>query len=272
MENNTPPIRKSVVAGQFYPETKDRLLKMLSGLTEKVKKEEVLGAMSPHAGYIYSGGVAGKVLSRLKERDLFVIIGPSHTGRGEPFSVFSTGKWETPLGIVDIDEEFAHRLIAQSGLFKPDEAAHAGEHSIEVQIPFLQYLMKDFRIVPIVIKNMEIKNLKKAGIEIAEALKKSKKNAVIIASSDMTHYEPQAEAEKKDKSALSAILDIDEDKLAYTAAKMDISMCGIAPVITMLSAVKFLGANDAELIDYKTSGDSSGDYSSVVGYGGVIIK
>jgi len=267
-----PPIRKSVVAGQFYPGTKDRLLKILSGLTEKVKKEEALGAMSPHAGYIYSGSVAGKVLSHLKERDLFVIIGPNHTGNGEPFSVFSAGKWETPLGTVDIDEEFARRLIAQSGLFKPDEAAHAGEHSVEVQIPFLQYLMKDFRIVPIIIKSMEIKNLKKAGIEIAEALKESKKNATIIASSDMTHYEPQAEAERKDKSALEAILNIDEDGLIDTVTRMNISMCGIAPVITMLSAVKFLGADNAELIDYKTSGDSSGDYSSVVGYGGVIIK
>ncbi|MDP3790141.1 MAG: AmmeMemoRadiSam system protein B, partial [Candidatus Omnitrophota bacterium] len=185
---------------------------------------------------------------------------------------FPSGKWETPLGTVEIDEEFANRLIMQSGLFKPDEAAHAQEHSVEVQIPFLQYLMKNFRIVPIVIGSMEIKNLKKAGIEIAEALKESKKSATIIASSDMTHYEPQADAERKDKSALSAILDIDEDGLAGTVTKMDISMCGVGPVITMLSAVKFQGAKSAELIGYKTSGDSSGDYSSVVGYGGVIIK
>ncbi|MDP3789874.1 MAG: AmmeMemoRadiSam system protein B, partial [Candidatus Omnitrophota bacterium] len=127
-----PTTRKSAVAGQFYPGTKDRLLKILSALTEKVKKEEALGAMSPHAGYIYSGSVAGKVLSRLRERDLFVIIGPNHTGRGEPFSVFPSGKWETPLGTVDIDEEFANRIIAQSELFKPDEAAHAQEHSVEV--------------------------------------------------------------------------------------------------------------------------------------------
>lgn len=267
-----PPVRKSVVAGRFYPGTKAGLLKMLSGFTEKVKRGEVLGAMSPHAGYVYSGGVAGKVFSRLKERDLFIIIGPNHTGHGEPFSVFSAGKWETPIGIVDIDEEFANRLIARSALFKSDETAHAEEHSIEVQIPFLQYLMKNFRIVPIIIGSMEIKKLKRAGMEISAVLKEIKKDATIIASSDMTHYEPQAEAEKKDKSALEAILNIDEDGLADVVTRMNISMCGVQAVITMLSAVKFLGANSAELIDYKTSGDSSGDYSSVVGYGGVIIK
>lgn len=265
-------IRKPVVSGQFYPGAKDGLAKMLSGLTQDGKREEAIGAMSPHAGYVYSGGVAGKVMSRLKERDLFVIIGPNHTGRGEPFSVFSSGKWETPLGTVDIDAEFAGRLTEQSELFRPDETAHVLEHSIEVQIPFLQYLMKDFRIVPIVIGSMDIKKLKKAGVEIAGILKELKKTATIIASSDMTHYEPQAEAEKKDRSALSAILNMDEDGLADMVARMDISMCGVAPVIAMLSASKSLGARGAELIDYRTSGDSSGDYSSVVGYGGVIIK
>lgn len=265
-------VREAVVAGQFYPGTKAGLEKMLSGLTEKREKESVYGAMSPHAGYVYSGGVAGKVLSRLKNRDIFIIIGPNHTGRGEPFSVFARGKWNTPLGAVDIDEEFTDYLITNSAIFKPDQAAHAYEHSIEVQIPFLQYLMKDFKIVPIIIGSMDIKRLKEAGTEIGKTIKALKKDATIIASSDMTHYESQKMAEKKDKEALSAILNMNEDDLAEKVASMDISMCGVAPVIIMLSAVKYLNAKKSELVDYKTSGDASGDYSSVVGYGGVIIK
>jgi len=265
-------VRGPVVAGQFYPGTKAALERALSGLTEKREKEDALGAMSPHAGYMYSGGVAGKVLSRLKARDTFIIIGPNHTGRGPSFSVFSKGKWRTPLGTVDIDEEFAGHLINKSDLFKADQEAHAYEHSVEVQIPFLQYLMKDFKIVPVIIGSMEMKKLKKAGMEIGESLKALKKDATIIASSDMTHYESKEIAEKKDKEALSAILDLDEDGLAEKVRSMDISMCGVAPVVITLSATKCLGAKKAELVDYKTSGDSSGDYSSVVGYGGVIIK
>ncbi|MDD5679903.1 MAG: AmmeMemoRadiSam system protein B [Candidatus Omnitrophica bacterium] len=264
--------REAVVAGQFYPGTKAGLEKMLSGLTERGKTEDICGAMSPHAGYIYSGGVAGKVLSRMKKHDLFVIIGPNHTGRGEPFSVFPKGRWSTPLGVVEIDDEFADYLISKSKIFKPDQVAHIYEHSIEVQIPFLQYMMKDFKIVPIIIGSMDIKKLKEAGTEIGRAIKALKRDAAIIASSDMTHYESQKMAEQKDREALSAILNMNEDDLAGKVVNMDISMCGVAPVITMLSAAKQLGAKKAELVDYKTSGDSSGDYSSVVGYGGVIIK
>lgn len=265
-------IREPVVAGQFYPDTKSELEKMLSGLTEKAKKENVIGAISPHAGYIYSGGVAGKVLSRLPDRKTFIIIGPNHTGRGMAFSVFPEGKWRTPLGLVDVDYDMAKRLIQNSDLFEADEAAHAYEHSIEVQIPFLQYLMKDFKILPVIISSTDMVNLKRAGKDIAEMAKTEGVNFSIIASSDMTHYEAQEAAEKKDKAALASILELDENKLAEKVAGMDISMCGIAPVIVMLSASKYLGAKTAELVDYKTSGEVSGDYASVVGYGGVIIK
>jgi AmmeMemoRadiSam system protein B len=264
-------IRESVVAGQFYPGTRSGLEKALAGLTKKAAKESALGAMSPHAGYVYSGGVAGKVLSRLAEREVFIIIGPNHTGRGAPFSVFPDGKWRTPLGDVDVDKDMVQSIIKNSGIFKADESAHEYEHSVEVQIPFLQYLFKDFKIVPIIIGSTEIATLKKAGRGIAGVIKETKKSATIIASSDMTHYEARQTAEAKDKAALSAILNLDEDGLAEKVISMDISMCGVGPVILMLSAVKELGAKRADLVDYKTSGDASGDYSSVVGYGGVII-
>lgn len=265
-------IREPVVAGQFYPDTKSKLEKMLSGLTEKTEKENALGAISPHAGYIYSGGVAGKVLSRLSEQKVFIIIGPNHTGRGAAFSVFPEGKWRTPLGLVDVDDNMGKRLVRNSDLFEADEAAHIYEHSVEVQIPFLQYLMKDFKILPIIIGDMNMANLKTAGKDIAEIAKAQGAGFSIIASSDMTHYEALETAEKKDRAALSSILELDENKLAEKVAEMNISMCGAAPVIIMLIAVKYLGAKTAELVDYKTSGDSSGDYASVVGYGGVIIK
>jgi AmmeMemoRadiSam system protein B len=272
MENKRRVFREPVVAGQFYPGTRAGLEKALCALTESGKAEAVIGAMAPHAGYVYSGGVAGKVFSRIKKRALFVIIGPNHTGAGEPFSVFSEGEWGTPLGSVSIDEEFTECLLGKSALFKRDRTAHDHEHSIEVHVPFLQYLMGGFKIAPVIIGSSDIAKLKKAGSEIADTVKALKKDAVIIASSDMTHYEPQTTAEKKDKEALSAVLGLDEDGLAEKVAAMDISMCGAAPVIITLAAAKCLGAKSAELVDYKTSGDVSGDYSSVVGYGGVIIK
>lgn len=264
-------VREAVAAGQFYPATKEGLWNALSKLTEKAKKEETIGAMSPHAGYIYSGSVAGRVISRLAEREVFILIGPNHTGGGPPFSVFPGGKWRTPLGTVDVDSEMTEAIVKNSGIFEADKEAHAYEHSLEVQLPFLQYVMKDFKIAPIIIGSMDIKNLKAAGEEIARAAKEKKASFTIIASSDMTHYEDSVQAERKDKAALSAILELDEDKLYERVSEMDISMCGAAPVIVMLAAVKKLGAHNAKLIDYKTSGDASGDYSSVVGYGGVII-
>ena len=265
--------REPVVAGQFYPGTKEDLERTLSTLiNKKGKREKVIGAMSPHAGYIYSGAVAGSVFSTFTPRKLFIIIGPNHTGKGVPFSVFAEGTWQTPLGAVEIDREFSKYLIDNSKLFKADQIAHEHEHSIEVQIPFLQYTMSDFNILPICVASLNINELKKAGEEIAKAVKDLERDATIIASSDMTHYESHDSAKEKDMQAISAILHMDEDELLEKVTSMNISMCGIAPVIMTLSASKTIGAKEAKLVDYKTSGDSSGDYSSVVGYGGVIIK
>jgi len=266
-------IREPVVAGQFYPGTKAGLEKALAKLIKRNdKRENVLCAMSPHAGYVYSGAVAGEVFSRLIPKKLFIIIGPNHTGMGKPFSVSPEGSWKTPLGTVEVDEELAECLVNNSGLFRGDETAHAYEHSIEVQLPFLQYIARDFKILPLCVASVRMADLKKAGQELAAVLKKLKNDVTIIASSDMTHYEPHEVAKSKDMQAISAILKLDEDELLEKVVKMDISMCGVAPVIIGLSASKSMGAKVAELVDYKTSGDTSGDYSSVVGYGGVIIR
>ncbi|MBN1872554.1 MAG: AmmeMemoRadiSam system protein B [Candidatus Omnitrophica bacterium] len=267
------PTRTPVVAGQFYPSRKMSLEKELSNLTKKSQiREKVYGAIVPHAGYVYSGGVAGEVFSRLAPSELYVILGPNHTGRGKAFSVFSEGDWDTPLGSVEIDSDFAAYLISNSSLYKKDSSAHSLEHSIEVQLPFLQHLMKDFKILPICVGGADLEDLKRASSELAKALQDSKKNVTIIASTDMTHYEPHNVAKAKDMEALTAILKMDEDGLWKKVNEMNISMCGIAPVIMMLRAAKNLGAKSAELVDYKTSGDTSGDYSSVVGYAGVLIK
>ena len=265
-------IREPVVAGQFYPASPKELRAMIRSLVdEKAAKKEVIGIVSPHAGYPYSGPVAGAVLSRIKFKDTFVILGPSHTGRGKPFSIMTEGKWRTPLGEVEIDSELGKRILDGSSHLQEDALAHQYEHSIEVQLPFLQYFKPDVRIVPIVLAHATPEIYKTIGKEIAQAVKESKREVVLMASSDMTHYEPQELAKQKDNEAIKAMLDLDEDGLLKRVEEMNISMCGYAPVVALIAAAKELGAKSAELVKYQTSGDTTGDYSSVVGYAGIIV-
>jgi AmmeMemoRadiSam system protein B len=218
--------------------------------------------------------VAGQTASQIASKDTFILLGPNHTGYGEPFSIMTDGSWQTPLGEVKIDSDLAKAILKASKFLREDSMAHLGEHSIEVELPFLQYFNKDFSIVPIAVFPAEIKIFKEIAATIAEAIEeKGKKDSVtIIASSDMTHYESQKEAQAKDKQAIDAVLELNEDKLFKTVKDLNISMCGYAPAVIMLAAVKLLGAKKAKLIKYQTSGDASGDYSSVVGYAGVIIN
>jgi len=266
-------IRNPVVAGQFYPGTSSQLRAMIEALVDKKSvKEEVIGLVSPHAGYIYSGPVAGATISRIKFKDTFIIMGPNHTGLGKPCSIMTEGTWATPLGEVEIDSELGKKILTISSHLEEDQIAHLHEHSIEVQLPFLQYFKSDIKIVPIVLAYSTSANYKEIGREIAQAVRKLNKEVVIIASSDMTHYEPHETAQKKDNQAIEAILDLNEDELLRRVEDLNISMCGYAPVISLISAAKELGATGAELVRYQTSGDTSGDYSSVVGYAGILIK
>ncbi|MFC2008088.1 MEMO1 family protein [Chloroflexota bacterium] len=266
-------IRKPVVAGQFYPASPSQLRAMIEEMVdEAVEKEEVIGLVSPHAGYIYSGSVAGAVISRTKFKDTFVIMGPNHTGRGKPFSIMTDGVWQTPLGEVEIDSELAKQILALSSHLQQDDAAHAFEHSIEVQLPFLQYFAKVFKIVPIILAPASGAIYKEIGTEIARAIKDLNRQAVIIASSDMTHYEPHESAQTKDKQAIESIIDLNEDELLRRVDELNISMCGYAPTVSLITAAKELGATEAELVRYQTSGEVSGDYQAVVGYAGIIIK
>jgi len=265
-------IREPVVAGQFYPGTSSQLKAMIETFVdEKVAREEVIGLVSPHAGYVYSGPVAGAVISKVKFKDTFVIMGPNHTGRGQPLSIMTQGTWQTPLGKVEIDSELGKQILATSSHLEEDHVAHQYEHSIEVQLPFLQYFKPDIKIVPIMLAYAGGDIYKEIGKDIARAIRESNRGVVIMASSDMTHYEPQESAQSKDTQAIEAILDLNEDELLRRIDELNISMCGYAPTVSLISAAKELGATGAELVRYQTSGDTTGDYSAVVGYAGVII-
>jgi len=266
-------IRNPVVSGQFYPASPTQLRTMIETLVDETAvKEDVIGLVSPHAGYIYSGPVAGAVMSKVKFKDTCIIMGPSHTGRGKPFSIMTRGTWITPLGKVEIDSELGKKMLATSRYLQEDTVAHEHEHSIEVQLPFIQYFKEDIKIVPIVIAYADGAIYKEIGKEIARAVKELNREVVIIASSDMTHYEPVESARRKDNEAIDAMLDLNEDELLRRVSELDISMCGYAPTVSLIAAARELGATRAELVKYQTSGDVTGDYSSVVGYAGIIIK
>jgi len=265
-------IREAAVAGQFYPGWPSELRETIKYLTDGGgPKKEAIGVVCPHAGYIYSGPVAGAVFSALKFPSTFILIGPNHRGMGKPLSLMDKGKWKTPLGETPINTALADAILEESTWLEPDQLAHRYEHSLEVQLPFLQYFKPDVTIVPIVLSQADIHVYKDIGLALARAIKKTGSDAVILASSDMTHYEPHESAKGKDRQAIDAILDLDADELARRLAKYNITMCGYAPVISLITAAKELGATKAELIKYQTSGDTSGDYSSVVGYAGIMI-
>lgn len=265
--------RRPAVAGQFYSGSDRSLSREVESLVDRnAPKEDAIGVLSPHAGYVYSGGVAGSVLSSIRPKETYIIIGPNHTGLGREFSM-SKDRWSTPLGEVAIDGRLAEEILKTSKYIKEDELAHLHEHSIEVQLPFLQVLQKDFKLVPIVASYSSPAAYKAIGSELAAAVKAlgMEKDVTMIASSDMTHYESHEAAKKKDEEAISAILKLDEDELARRIEKYDISMCGYASACVMLSYSKKMGATKAMLVEYRTSGDASGDYSSVVGYAGIVV-
>jgi len=265
--------RNPVVAGQFYPLRPAAIEKQVFEFVDKTaKKVNAVGIIAPHAGYIYSGPVAGSVYSRIELKPTYIILGPNHTGRGKPYSIMSEGTWAMPQGEVEIDADLAKKLLHNSEFLEEDFLAHAYEHSVEVQLPFLQYFKKPFKFVPIIISYAEGHIYQALGREIAKVIKEAKKDVLIIASSDMTHYEAQEDARSKDMKAVEAILQLDEEELIKRVERFGISMCGYAPVAVMISAAKELGAKTAELVKYQTSGDTSGDYSSVVGYAGIILK
>ncbi len=266
-------IRNAAVAGRFYPGTYDLLqAEMEKYVDDSVAKDKVTGLISPHAGYMFSGQVTGATISRVEIPNTVLLMGPNHTGKGSLFSIMTEGCWETPFGKVEIDSTLAQRILHESDLLVEDETAHFSEHSIEVQLPFLQHFRENVTIVPILLARTNSDIYKAIGKAVVDAVDYLGKEVMIIASSDMTHYEPQESARKKDTKAIESILKLDEDELLGRIEQYHISMCGTGPIVCLISAAKKMGATKAELVQYRTSGDTTGDYSSVVGYAGVIIK
>jgi AmmeMemoRadiSam system protein B len=265
--------RKAAVAGQFYHETSAKLSHQVQQyVSQNLPREHAIGILSPHAGLIYSGPVAGDVYSRISVPDTFVLIGPNHTGLGAKMALMSEGEWEIPTGVFRIDERLAQRLLSGVPLVSADTQAHMFEHSLEVQLPFIAHFSKESRIVPLTIMSATLDECRVLGEGIAKAVKAMDYTVVIVASSDMSHYVSDATARKKDRMAIDRVLSIDPEGLFNTVRKEQISMCGYLPATTMLFAAKALGAREAKLIRYATSAEVSGDYDYVVGYAGIIVS
>ena len=270
----SPPLRPPAVAGRFYPGRPEQLTRQLDQYlgNEAEKITDALGCVVPHAGYTYSGHVAGAVFGRLPKRKIYIILCPNHTGRGAPFAIMSSGEWLTPLGRAQVNPVMAKLLRQTCHLLMEDSEAHEDEHSLEVQLPFLQRSVGDFSFVPIAIGSIGYSGLESLGHSIALALNPAAADALVIASSDMNHYEPDGLTREKDHKAIDKILALDPQGLYEVVRREDISMCGYGPAIVMLTAAKDLGARHVQLIKYATSADTTGDRNAVVGYAGIIVS
>lgn len=265
--------RQPAVAGQFYESSASGLSRQVDRyIQEHESKEDAVGIVCPHAGLMYSGKVAGAVFSKIRIPDTFIMIGPNHTGYGSPVSLMSSGNWQIPTGQLSIDENLSGKLKEGSGLFVDDAAAHQMEHSLEVQLPFILHFTSRVSIVPITMMPLSLEKCRVLGETIADSIRRTEYPVTILASSDMSHYETESAARKKDKLAIEKIVDLDPEGLYAVVRDNGITMCGVIPVTTMLFAAKSLGAKEASLIQYMTSGEISGDYDYVVGYAGVVVK
>jgi AmmeMemoRadiSam system protein B len=235
-----------------------------------------IGCVAPHAGYVYSGSVAGAVYSQIEIPSYCVILCPNHTGKGAALAIMANTTWKTPLGDVAPDVETSESLLRSFPQLQEDSAAHRTEHAIEVQLPFLQARQPDLHIIPIAIGTRDFGMLRGLSEALAGAITaeeiRGRKKFLIIASSDMNHYESDLITRAKDQKALERVIALDADGLWNTVMDEGISMCGVGPTVVMLTAAKILGATSAELVKYATSGEVSGDSASVVGYAGVIVK
>ena len=266
-------LRNPTVAGQFYPASKEQLIcEIEKYINKKASKKKILGIVLPHAGYIYSGETAAFTLSKAELPDNIIILGPNHTGADPRFSIMAHGMWNTPMDNVNINDALANIILNKTSLVKEDDKAQIYEHSIEVQLPIIQYLKSNFRFVPIVVSYGDIKQYQEIGYAIASAIEDFGEKVLIVASSDMTHYESSETAKRKDNLAIESILALDEVELFNRVHEHSISMCGCGPVCIMLAACKKLGAKHAELVKYTNSGEVTGDFSQVVGYAGIIVK
>ncbi|MCX7988473.1 MAG: AmmeMemoRadiSam system protein B [Thermodesulfovibrio sp.] len=266
-------IRKPAVAGYFYPSNPKELIYEIEEYMPLKGNLNALGAICPHAGYIYSGHVAGAVYSKIKPKNIYILIGPNHTGYGADISVMTEGLWEIPIGKLDIKQDLANAIIEKVALAKKDLQAHIYEHSLEVQLPFIYKLNPDAKIVPIILKMIDLKSCMELAKGISSALKELNltEQSIIISSTDMSHYLSDDLARKVDSLATEKIKNFDPEGLYNTVLSHKISMCGFLPTVTMLYATKMLGAKEVQIVKYATSAEVSRDYDKVVGYLGAIV-
>ena len=269
-------LRHPAVAGRFYPDEPDELRAEAGSYLAQPGSSEVIakraiGCIAPHAGYMYSGHVAGAVFSHIEVPPLNIILCPNHTGKGQALAIMSEGGWETPLGEVPIDAGFAKALKQCFPALQEDSAAHRAEHAAEVELPFLQLRQPELRFVPLALGTGQFEVLEALGLALAEVIRVYPEPVLIVASSDMNHYESDTITRVKDHRAIERILTLDPRGLYDVVTQQDISMCGFGPAVAMLTAARKLGSTSAELVKYATSGDVSGDREMVVGYAGVIV-
>jgi AmmeMemoRadiSam system protein B len=267
-------VREAAVAGQFYPSSRTELLREVQGFLDKGGKGQrvkALGIIAPHAGYVYSGAVAGAVYAHVEIPRRVIVLCPNHTGLGEPLSITSTGGFRTPLGEAQIDSPLAEALKAGFPLLREDAAAQIREHAVEVQLPFLQAVRNDLTFVPITVGTGQFEVLTALGVVLAKVIAECGEPVLMVASSDMNHYEDDAETRVKDALAIEQVLALQPKGLFQTVQAQRISMCGYGPAVAMLTAALRLGASSAELVKYATSGDVSGDREHVVGYAGIAV-
>jgi AmmeMemoRadiSam system protein B len=264
--------REPVVAGTFYPRAaaalEDDLLRLID-LQDTC--HELLACIAPHAGYVYSGAVAGKLYGHLDVPRTVVVLGPNHTGVGAPVSIAPHDRWRTPLGNLPIASALCRRLVERAYMATFDPHAHAREHSLEVQLPFLLARRPDLEVVPVCLAHLRVEDCLDLGRILAKIIGDCAEPIGIVASSDMSHYLPEDEAKRLDHLAIDAALTRDPTRLYETVHRHGITMCGVVPATVALAAAAELGANDAHLVAYATSGDASGDRSAVVGYAGICI-
>ncbi|NOZ78894.1 MAG: AmmeMemoRadiSam system protein B [Acidobacteria bacterium] len=263
-------IREPAVSGMFYAGTESALRRSVREyLGGEAPEHDLVGCVAPHAGYMYSGPVAGKLYAHLRIPRRVIVLGPSHTGLGRPIAVAPHTAWSTPLGDVPIDQELASRLTEELPAVEADADAHWREHSIEVQIPFLQLRRPDVQVLPVCLKHLGLDDCLQLGRALARVIGDTGEPVGLVASSDMSHYEPDDEARRHDREAIDAALELDPAALYNTVHRRGITMCGVIPATVMLEAIRHLGANAGHLVAYATSGDTGGDRRAVVGYAGL---
>ena len=268
-------LRLPAVAGRFYPSNQAELTALIHKYAVIDSSKPLISARAclvPHAGYAYSGHVAGAVLARIVLPRKIIVLGVRHYPRGEQAAILSSGAWRTPLGDAQVDEELAEVLKKACPLLREDSVAHSAEHSLEVQLPFLQVLVPEFTFVPVALGTMRFESLVSVGEAIARVLEDSKEHVLLLTTSDLNHYEDDATTRVKDHKAIDQLLKLNPRGLYDTCRDEAISMCGLGPAVAMLTVANALGVKKPELVKYATSADESGDRSAVVGYAGMIFS